>query len=986
MTKRLILALLLVAFWAAPTFAGRLAADLQETITTAQPDELVPVWIKLYPVESGDELKRSVANPSATAVEQHAAMLDRLKSNQQAAQAQLIAALTELAVDGSASDIREFWIANAVVAKVSAAELELLAQRDDVEIIYAAPRVESIRPPIDRPQPVQIGQADSVANHITYTGADQAWGLGYDGTGRLICTFDSGIDGDHPALVGNWRGNYTDWRAAWFDPVGQDTFPNTIVGSGLFSHGTWVAGVAFGYDSSIAYATGVAPGAQWISAAVTDLPTENSHAILEAFEWAADPDGNPNTISDRPDVINHSWGFVRNLHDISCEDIFFDAIDNIEALGIVNIFAAGNSGSGAQTIANPANRALDSIDCFAVGAIGFADTANPTVASFSSRGPSDCDGVSTKPNVVAPGVGIRTSNPGGTYVLQQGTSFSAPQVAGLVALMRQKNPNATVEEIKTAILNSTNRDHFPAGPNDSTGWGEIDCLAAVNALSAINTQPNVRVYDFTYAPVMPGDTLQGIVTVQNIGAAATGVTGVASSSNPDVTVISGAVDFASVAEGQVKVGVGAVEIAISENVRIGSVTQIPFDLTVSGQPVAASLAILIGPARERGLATHSTGRIDFTVSNFGMMGMGPVSIVPSQGVGFDFDGGGNHLWEGGIIMATSPTQVSSGLHSYIYASDYDFTVADGGFMEYWEPTGGPIAQRARCAFIDRNSDNPINVRVDQESFSFNAPDDDYVIMRFILTNENSTTVTGLRFGVFMDWDIVSFLQNAGAYEIASGLLWMGRNTGTVSNYRGLAMLHGTPSTALTRLGDSALVPFFGGDGFEKDEKYRALAAGFGTTDTYRTAGNDFFSVLAAGPLTLAPGELDTLAYAILAGSTLVDISQAVGRAQIKYDEVTIATDVDDPDAPNLPQTYTLRQNYPNPFNPSTTISFDLPKAGNYTLQIINVLGQVVEEIEDYTTAGTVTYEWQAGDAASGVYFYKLITDEYVASRKMMLLK
>jgi len=986
MTKRLLAICLIVTLIAASGRAGRLASDLSDQVAKSPADKLIPVWIKLYPVESGDELKRAVANSAATAIEQHASMIDRLKSNHQTAQASVVEALTDLESTDKARDIRQFWIANTVVAKVSASELEQLALHEDIEVIYAAPRVESIKPPIDRPRQIAISQADSIANHLPYIKADQVWGMGYDGTGRLICTFDSGIDGDHPALVGNWRGNYTDWRAAWFDPVGQDSFPNTIPGSGLFSHGTWVAGVAFGYDSSIAYATGVAPGAQWISAAVTDLPSEISHTILEAFEWAADPDGNPNTISDRPDVINHSWGFTRALHDISCEDIFFDAIDNTEALGIVNIFAAGNSGSGAQTIANPANRALDSIDCFAGGAISIADTANPTVASFSSRGPSDCDGSSIKPNIVAPGVAIRTSNPGGSYVNQQGTSFSAPQVAGLVALMRQKNPNATVEEIKTAILNSASRDHFPGVPNNNTGWGELDCLAAVNALSAVNTQPNVRVYEFTYADIMPGDTLQGVVTVQNIGAAATGVTGVVSSTHPDYTVVSNSVDFGSVAEGEVKVGVGTIEIAISETARIGSVVQLPFDLTVSGQPVSVSLAVLIGPARARGLADHTTGRIDFTVSNFGMFGMGPVSIIPTQGVGFDFDGGGNHLWEGGLIMATSPTQVSSALHSYIYASDYDFTVADGGFMDYWEPTGGPIAQRARCALIDRNSENPINVRIDQESFSFNAPDDDYVIVRFILTNENSTTVTGLRFGLFMDWDIVSFLQNAGGYESFEDVLWMARNSGTINNYRALGMLHGTPTTALTRLGDSALVPFFGGDGFSPQEKYNALAAGFGTTDTYKTASNDFFSVLAVGPLTLAPGQMDTVAYAIIAGSTLVDITQARQRAQTKYTEITIATDVDDPDAPTLPAAYALRQNYPNPFNPSTTISFDLPKAGNYKLQIINVLGQVVDEVQDYATAGRVKYEWNGKNAASGVYFYKLVTEEYVASRKMMLLK
>ena len=121
----------------------------------------------------------------------------------------------------------------------------------------------------------------------------------------------------------------------------------------------------------------------------------------------------------------------------------------------------------------------------------------------------------------------------------------------MVALMRQKNPNATVDEIKTALLTTASRDHFPGAPNDSTGWGELDCVAAINALSDVNAQPNIRIYDFTYTPVMPGDTLQGIVIVQNIGAAATNVSGTLSSGNADYTVLNGAVYFGAVTEGEV---------------------------------------------------------------------------------------------------------------------------------------------------------------------------------------------------------------------------------------------------------------------------------------------------------------------------------------------------------------------------------------------------------------------------------------------------
>ena len=122
-------------------------------------------------------------------------------------------------------------------------------------------------------------------------------------------------------------------------------------------------------------------------------------------------------MADVPDVINHSWG----IREIGCQEVFYELIDNLEALGIVNIFAAGNEGSAASAIRNPANRALDSIDCFAVGAVKLT---NPTTKwPGTSIGPSDCNGA-IKPNVAAPGDFIRSTSPNGNYSLLSGTSIA----------------------------------------------------------------------------------------------------------------------------------------------------------------------------------------------------------------------------------------------------------------------------------------------------------------------------------------------------------------------------------------------------------------------------------------------------------------------------------------------------------------------------------------------------------------------------------
>jgi hypothetical protein len=88
-----------------------------------------------------------------------------------------------------------------------------------------------------------------------------------------------------------------------------------------------------------------------------------------------------------------------------------------------------------------------------------------------------------------------------------------------------------------------------------------------------------------------------------------------------------------------------------------------------------------------------------------------------------------------------------------------------------------------------------------------------------------------------------------------------------------------------------------------------------------------------------------------------------------------------------PAEYLLEQNYPNPFNPVTTIKFSLPEATNVKLNIYNTLGEKVAVLENGDLdSGYHSYEWNAGSLASGIYIYELRTDNFVAMKKMILLK
>ncbi len=98
------------------------------------------------------------------------------------------------------------------------------------------------------------------------------------------------------------------------------------------------------------------------------------------------------------------------------------------------------------------------------------------------------------------------------------------------------------------------------------------------------------------------------------------------------------------------------------------------------------------------------------------------------------------------------------------------------------------------------------------------------------------------------------------------------------------------------------------------------------------------------------------------------------------------------DNAELPTEFALAQNYPNPFNPTTTISFSLPTPGAVSLEVFNVLGQKVTTLVDGDmAAGIHSIEWDGKNSAgvgvsSGVYFYRIATDNFVDTKKMMMLK
>jgi len=89
----------------------------------------------------------------------------------------------------------------------------------------------------------------------------------------------------------------------------------------------------------------------------------------------------------------------------------------------------------------------------------------------------------------------------------------------------------------------------------------------------------------------------------------------------------------------------------------------------------------------------------------------------------------------------------------------------------------------------------------------------------------------------------------------------------------------------------------------------------------------------------------------------------------------------------IPDKFILSQNYPNPFNPATTISYSLPKAGNVTLKVYDILGrEVAVLVDENKSAGNYHAIWNASGVTSGIYFYRITSGTFTETKKLMLMK
>ena len=393
----------------------------------------------------------------------------------------------------SSYQIHKLWIVNMLIVEGSADLIQWLAQRPEVYYLDLS-SARQVKPVDDQLGPMERTAQKSPGGKepgLETVGGPDMWAMGYTGKGRLCFNLDTGIWDDHPSFASRFMAHHFPISQCWY---GYDAIrPLDKEGS----HGTHTLGTSIGLEVATQDTIGLAFNARWISSdpVATSLATVKPLSdFMFAFEWSLNPDGDTSTVTDIPDVINNSWGYSSPGDTALCFSYVSQVFDAVEAAGIANVFSVGNDGPNLNTVSEPHHISSGIVNTFTVGAVNHYGSGNP-IAGFSSRGPTTCPSTGAlqiKPEVVAPGVNVRSAVGHTGYGSYQGTSMAAPHVTGCVLLLKEAFPQVSGKEILEALYYSA-QDMGDPGEDNHYGRGLIRVKAAYDSL-ALTYTPSAPIY------------------------------------------------------------------------------------------------------------------------------------------------------------------------------------------------------------------------------------------------------------------------------------------------------------------------------------------------------------------------------------------------------------------------------------------------------------------------------------------------------------
>ncbi len=788
----------------------------------------------------------------------------------------------------------------------------------------------------------------------------------------------NGLDDDGNGLVDDHRG----WNfAAGSDQL--DAFASTTPAS--IAHGTHVAGIVGAVTDNGRGVAGVTWNGPVLAVAVGDPGRE----LQVVFGYQ----GIVYAVRRGAKIINCSWGRALNSSLLERE-----VIDHAAAHGAIVIAAAGNEGN----------------------AFPFYPAAYPgvfAVAAVNDDGQRHASsGYGPWVSLAAPGVEVLSLLPGGTTGRMTGTSMAAPVVAGAAALIWGDSPGDGGEAALVRLQAASAPAAVGAGDGDAgIGAGVLDVASAL-----AYPGPGYRIVTVRHdggepdGCLLPGQTVALWPRWRNVLADGRGpVTVRVSTSSPHAVVLAGETTLPPLPAGLHGEVREPLLLSVAADAPVGALIPLTWTLAGPSDPgglrrpwyqdrqvteLSVSRLFVDLAEGELRLTLGGNGRLGFTGRGGGNGGDGRgVRYIPAgslEGEG----AGGNLLFEGALLLGTGPQRLSD-------AARYSSL---GAFLPVFRPAspqqapralpplglpGGRRLARAAAVFEDSPVDPPhthapLPVRVRWVALApLDADPPGTALLLVAVINTGHETLAGLRYGMFLDWDLPPAARNTTVYNpqtrtaavfaaerpdgltVAASLVPEGDEA---SHFRAIANEGGQPEGAWGIY-----------DGFTKLEKWQALSDPAGPQ---AVLSRDVSQVLAAGPVQLAPGDSARFVLVLAAGH---DQRQALANAAAGRrlaDEVLSA-----PAAAPLPAFFWAGLPDPNPGNGGVGVAV----AGNplvpWRLLVYDLRGRLVRAQPSRLLPGGGRLEWDGRadngrSAASGSYILRIEHGAAAAARKVTLVR
>lgn len=342
-----------------------------------------------------------------------------------------------------------------IAASVPQAAIQGLRRNPRVAYVEPDAPVELVHPvegkggTLGKPSPPPPS-GEQVWYGMTRIKADQVWPTGIVGTLVPVAIVDTGEDYNHEDLAANHDPSNPGYD---FEMDNPDPYYSKPSPYGEHPHGTHVAGIVAAVRGNDKGVVGAAPSARLYALRCGDGWGGWTSEVVEALQWCA-----VNGIR----VVNMS---IRT----DTTETMDTALQACWNANVLLVAAAGNSGSGTDTVIYPARHPL----VIAVAATDKRDRR----ADFSSTGPDV--------ELAAPGLDILSSLPLNTYGEYSGTSMASPHVVGTAALVIEANPSLTNAHIRDLLVRTAvdlpQRGSKPDGRDDWYGYGLVNARAAVQA-------------------------------------------------------------------------------------------------------------------------------------------------------------------------------------------------------------------------------------------------------------------------------------------------------------------------------------------------------------------------------------------------------------------------------------------------------------------------------------------------------------------------